>query len=735
MNIGRRSFLSFLIGGAAGTALSPLPWKLTDDSSIWSQTWPWTPIPARGEVTFVNTTCTLCPGGCGISVRKVGERCVKIEGIQGHPVNDGGVCPLGASGLQLLYGPARIRTPLKRVGERGQGRWTAISWEDALAETAEKLTDLRDGGRSHAVACLSGRTFGTMPALLERFMSAYGSPNFMTIPSMRDSYALTFAAMNGQAAMAGFDVEQTDFVLSFGSGIIDGWGSLVRMFKANSHWREGAGKVVQAESRLSNSAAKSDIWAPINPGTEAALALGVAHVIILEKRYRSDFVNAYSTGFETFKTMVMAGYSPGKVEQITGVEKNTIISLARSFARAARPLAICGRGRGEVPGSMNEFMAVHALNALVGNINRPGGIWALPEPDYIQWPEPDLDRVAATGTRQRRLDGAGENPAVGSLPNRFFSAVAAGEGYPIEALFISGTNPDFALPSSQNVAKAMANIPFVVSFSSRMDEAARQADLILPDHAYLERHEDVPAPIGFHKPIIGLCQPAIRPQFNTMHTGNVFIQLAHTLGGTLADALPWDNYEACLEETLGDRWEPLVETGYVVDDSFAPEPWSDMFGMQKFEFAAAGLRTGFNPVSIEGDEGAYPLVLMPYDSMRVASGAIGNTPFMTKAVDETVLLHGMTFVQVNPATAGALGFRHGDKALLTTPAGQAEVRMDLFEGVMPGVVAMPKGMGRTPHDPRLMTHGVSANPLVGSLEDPISGPEAAWGVRAKLSKA
>jgi len=136
MNIGRRSFLSFLIGGAAGTALSPLPWKLTDDSSIWSQTWPWTPIPARGEVTFVNTTCTLCPGGCGISVRKVGERCVKIEGIQGHPVNDGGVCPLGASGLQLLYGPARIRTPLKRVGERGQGRWTAISWEDALAETA-----------------------------------------------------------------------------------------------------------------------------------------------------------------------------------------------------------------------------------------------------------------------------------------------------------------------------------------------------------------------------------------------------------------------------------------------------------------------------------------------------------------------------------------------------------------------------------------------------------------------
>jgi len=89
MKIDRRSFLSFVIGGAAGTALSPLPWKLIDDSSIWSQNWAWTPVPQRGEITYVNSTCTLCPGGCGITVRKVGDRVVKIEGMMGHPVNDG----------------------------------------------------------------------------------------------------------------------------------------------------------------------------------------------------------------------------------------------------------------------------------------------------------------------------------------------------------------------------------------------------------------------------------------------------------------------------------------------------------------------------------------------------------------------------------------------------------------------------------------------------------------------
>ena len=123
MKIDRRCFLSLGIGVTAGTALSPLPWKITDDLSIWSQMWPWTPVPARGEASYATSTCTLCKGGCGISVRKVGERVVKIEGLSEHPVNDGGICLLGLSGPQLLYGPQRIKRPLKRVGERGQGRW------------------------------------------------------------------------------------------------------------------------------------------------------------------------------------------------------------------------------------------------------------------------------------------------------------------------------------------------------------------------------------------------------------------------------------------------------------------------------------------------------------------------------------------------------------------------------------------------------------------------------------
>jgi len=271
MKIGRRSFLSFLLGGAAGTALSPLPWKLMDDSSIWTQMWPWTPVPEDGEASYVNSSCTLCPGGCGISVRKIDDRAVKIEGMNGHPVNNGGLCILGLSGLQLLYGPTRVKTPLKRVGKRGQGRWEKISWKDAVSQVAETLGDLREKGQSHTVGFISDSDRGTVPRLFERFLAVYGSPNLMRPSSIIDSYELTLYLMQGAQALPGFDFENANFILSFGSGILDGWGSPVRMFRANSTWCNTGGKVIQIEPRLSNTAAKSDKWFPLIRGPKRRL--------------------------------------------------------------------------------------------------------------------------------------------------------------------------------------------------------------------------------------------------------------------------------------------------------------------------------------------------------------------------------------------------------------------------------------------------------------------------------
>ncbi|MEJ2223275.1 MAG: molybdopterin-dependent oxidoreductase, partial [Desulfobacterales bacterium] len=286
MKVDRRSFLAFALGGAAGTALSPLPWKVTDDFSIWSQNWPWTPVPQKGEISTVNSACTLCPGGCGISVKKVGERVIKIEGIKGHPVNDGGLCTLGLAGAQLLYGPTRIKTPMQKVN----GHWQKMSWEEAIKLLATKLKELRAGGSAHKVACVAGSDRGTMPELFNRFLNVYGSPNFFRTPSIWDSYELALYLTQGTRSMAGFDIENADFILSFGSGLIEGWAAPGYMLRAKAMMRKNGGRMDQLEARLSKTAAKSDHWIAINPGTEGALALGLAHVIIKEKRYDQNFV-------------------------------------------------------------------------------------------------------------------------------------------------------------------------------------------------------------------------------------------------------------------------------------------------------------------------------------------------------------------------------------------------------------------------------------------------------------
>lgn len=733
--------MALMAGGTAGTALSPLPWKLTDDLSIWTQTWPWTPVPGEGPVGTVNSVSTLCPGRCGISVRKIGERAVKIDGMKEYPGSDGGVCNLCQAGLQLLYGPTRIKTPLKRTGERGHGKWQAISWDAAIAEVGGQLSKIRSKGRAHKIACVNGSDQGTVPQLFQRFLKAFGSPNFFCTPSMDDSYRLTLKMMHGVSARAGFDVQNTDFVLSFGSGIIDGWGSSARMFKARSNLIDKKGTLVQIEPRLSSTAAKADQWIPVNPGTESILALGIAGVIIKESLYHKNFIKRFSSGFEQFGRYVTANFKAGDVALQTGVEKSKIIALARKFAGASKPLALCGKGQGRTPGSMGEFVATHALNALVGSINREGGVWTLPESDYIQWSEPKMDETARKGLMQGRIDGAGsrEYPHARFLLDRLPGVLNSGDAAALEVLFISDADPCYTLPSSQKAIDAFDKIPLIVSFSPWMNETAANSDIILPDHAHLERYLDVPAPPGAHKPVIGLSRPVVAPMFDTRHVGDALILLANAVGGTVADAFPWNSYHDCLKEAMAGKWKVLTEKGFWTEADYKPPAWMHSFktDSKKFEFVndKLNLESLFAKIAPEGDKKSFPLTLIPYDTMRLANGAIGDPPFVIKTVSDTILKGQDILVEINPATAESLGLSEGKFAKLSTPEGQVKVKVHLFEGIMPDLIAMPRGLGHTAYDSYLAGKGVNVNTLIGPIEDPVSGMNAAWGIRAKLVKA
>jgi anaerobic selenocysteine-containing dehydrogenase len=446
---------------------------------------------------------------------------------------------------------------------------------------------------------------------------------------------------------------------------------------------------------------------------------------------------------------VLEEYGPDKVAQITGVETDVIESLARGFARASRPLAISGRGRGLTPGNTNEYMAVHALNALVDNINRPGGVWALPEPDYINWPEVEMDEVAAQGMQRGSIDGAGGKayPFTRSLLSRLPEVLNTGKEYGLQMLMVHGANPCYTLSDSKAVMQAFGKIPFVVSFSSYMDETAKNADLILPNHIYLERYEDVPVSAGLAKPFIGFTRPVVPPQFNTRHVGDVVIQLAKALGGNFSRAFPWDSYEAFLEETMKGKWQALQEEGFWHQPDFKPQSNLKAFETvsQKFEFFATIIHAEtkkdldalphFRPIEPEGDKSTYPLVLIPYDTMRLSAGSIGTPPFVIKTVEDTVLKGEHVLVEINPETAKRLGFSEGKTATLTTPKGKITVKIHLFDGIVPGVVAMPRGLGHSAYDKYLAGKGVNFNEVIGPVQDPISGLDTAWGIHARLRKA
>jgi len=795
MKLDRRAFVKLIAGGVGGTLLSPLPWKMADDTAIWSQNWFWRPSPERGGATTANTVCQLCPGGCGVRVRLIREkRAVNIDGNPTHPVNRGGICPLGAAGLQYLYGPSRIETPLQQTGKRGDlETMKAISWDEALEILSIKLRRMRQ--KAKGLVCVSGKREGTVPELFARFLHAYGSPNYMVMPAAADAESLGLFVSQGNSGALGYDLENAKMVVSFGSGYIEGWGSPNRMMMAFGGWRSNPKrdrtKIIQVGTRGSLSASKADEWVAVAPGTEAALALGLAQVIVSEGRYDRTFVNKYTHGFDEFKRLLRQNYTPEEVAEITGVGKEKIVGLARTFAGTKPAVALSGWGQGRMQGSMYDFLAVQSLNALVGSLHKPGGVTRTPKLPLAQWPKVVLDATSLEGSKQPRLDGSkgSQFPLPGQLFNNFVKNV--GEGnlypadilYPAEMLWVHEANPAHGLADVQPFLAALDKIGTLVSFSSFMDETTQLADLVLPSPTYLERLEDAPTPPGLQYAVFGLSQPILSPRFETRHPGDVLIQLAKSLGGSVGASFPWSDYETALKErvkgladagrgqvadepglqpwkggqgrqlapnydSFDDLWEKLIEHACWFDTSEAMPSWESAFTTpsRKFEFYSQKMRQvgirgndltylpHFKPVEPAGDPRDYPLLLMPYETMAITNGPVANPPFMTKTLFDFQLKGNDSFVEVNPKTAANMGLKEGDRVALQTERGTLKVRVHLTEAARPDVVFIPTGLGHSGFDSFIKGKGVNANVILVAQQDQVTGLTTWWGTRVKISK-
>ncbi len=708
MKVDRRSFLGLGLGAVAGVAVSPVGLKLTDDSSIWTQNWPWTPVPVDGKVNFEKSVCSLCPGSCGISVRKIDNRPVKIEGQDGYPASDGGVCLHGIAGLQYLYDPSRVKTPLKKNGDK----FEKISWNDAIELISGKLDDLRKKGTPEKFACIADKEHGSVSGLFKRLLKTFGSPEFYTMPSLESYLELTASTLHGKGKTIAFDLENSDFVLSFGAGIIEGWGSPVSCFKANASRKVRHAKLYQIEPRLSNTAANADRWIPVNPGTEADLALGICAVILKNRLFDSSATINFRGGFNQFKTMLNKDYSISKTAQITGIKEADIEKIGVVFAKAKKPVAVFGKGKGDGAQSLKELAAVHMLNCLVGNINKKGGAFVKSKDQYLDFPAETMDYIAKTGFKK---DRSAQNV------NLFFEKINRSSQSDIEAVFIYNANPCFSLHNTKDIKLAMDKIPFKVCFSSSLDETAMQADIILPSHTFLERLEDVPSQAGVTKSVVGLTRPVVKPVFNTKNPGDSIILIGKALGGDIARNFQWENYDKCLESVTSRIWKSLSKIGFAVLSQGTPagSPFVNVSFLAK------------NRATIKA-KGDYDLVLIPIDNMRLISAATASSPFAIKTVSDKVLKGKDIVVEINPLTAK--GLEDTKMAVLTTPMGKAKVKVNINEGIMPGVIGMVTGLGHSFDNKYVSNKGVNINDLIDQVIEPGSGLDAAFGIKAQIAK-
>jgi anaerobic selenocysteine-containing dehydrogenase len=747
---------------------------------------------------MVNTVCQLCPGGCGIRVRLIeGKRAVRIDGNPKHPVNQGGICPLGAAGAQLQYGLSRIETPLRQTGKRGDVKTLEpTSWDEALKLLAAQMQSVRK--QPQGLVYLGDRSQGTVGELFARFLQAYGSPNYLAMPAAAEAESLGLLLSQGEPGALAYDLENAKVVISFGAGIIDGWGSPARMLMAFNGWRSqsymGRTRIIQVETRGSLSASKADDWVAVAPGTEAALALGLAHVIVSDQLYDRSFVNGHSFGFEDwndaqgrrhlgFKSMVLKDYAPERVGEITGVPKEKIISLAHEFARTKPAVALSGRGQGRMPGSIYEFLAVQSLNALVGSLHQPGGMSRAPKIPLAPWPQVVLDETAIRGGKSPRLGVVGGAQALLS-PGQVYTylkSVNKGAPYSTRVLWVHDANPAHDLADSQLFLDALDKIETVVSFSSYMNETTMLADLVLPGPTYLERLEDGPTPAGIQYAVFNLSRPVLKPRFETKHPGDLLIQLAKSLGGSVAASFPWNDYEAALKErvkgllaaksgrvasepgakpwagqgrrlepnygSFDELWAKLTEHGCWFDTSQAMPSWNSAFKTPSgaFEFFCQRLRdmgvvgedltflphyeAGVPP----GDPGEY--LLMPYETLAITNGPLANPPFMTKLLFDFELKGNDSFVEINPQTAARVGVGESDRISLKSERGTLKCRAHLTEAARPGVVFIPMGLGHRAFDSYISGKGVNANEILVARQDLVTGLASWWGTRIRISKA
>ena len=715
--VSRRRFLKISAGtfGAAAAA-----------GAAWHGAWPLA-VAADGAtqgVTTIPTFCEMCFWRCGGIAHLRDGKLWKFEGNPLDPMSMGRLCPRGTGAVGAHYDPDRLRQPLIRSSERGEEKWKTATWDEALAYIAERMNKIKAEHGPESVALLN---HGFGQRFFQHVLKTWGVINiagasYAQCRGARDvGYVLTYGA--GVGSPEPTDIRSTDCLVLIGSHLGENMhNSQVQEF---AQAIERKASVIVVDPRFSVAASKAKYWLPVKPGTDLALLLAWANLLVTEGRYDKAFVERYGHGFDKFVAEIKA-YTPQWAAEQCDISAELIQAAAREFANH-RPRAIIHPGRrvNWYGDDTQRSRAIALLNALLGNYGREGGMFVAQGVKVAPFglpAYPKSDKPHADGS------GADEFPfADEGITTSIRKATLTGKPYPIKGWFVYSSNLMQALPNERETIEAIRKLDLLVVCDTMPSEIAGWADVVLPDTTFLERHDELLTGYG-RTGWISLRQPVVAPPHDQKPAWWIAKQLADKLG--IGDCMPFKDLEEYLAKRItasGLSWEQLKRDGVIMGKH---QPTTVEEGLElsfetpsgKVEFWSDQLaKAGFDPVPKYRRHPDAP----PGHFRLITGRAPGHTFSRTQT---NPLLHDLmpeNEVWVHPETAASLGIRNREYVKLKNQDGvlSNRIRVKATQRIRKDTVYMVYGFG---HGNRMLKRAYLRGASAGALNthyatDPIMG--------------
>ena len=698
------------------------------------------------------TFCQMCASNCGIRVRVENDRIAEITPDPDHPLSRGYLCRAGRAAADLVDDPLRLDRPLRRGSDGG---FAPISWDQATGEIGEKLAALRSRFGPRALALYWGGGHLAYPTLMlaNGFMKAFGSPNTFSATSIDCAQVFLVAEKiyGNPLFLTLADVSHTRCLLVFGSNpavtglsqtqrAVDGW-RIVR------DMRKAGGSFILVDPRRSESADAADVYVKIRPGTDVFLIFGLIREILEEGMWNRAFVEKWVSGFEEIRTAA-AGFSTDKVEKLTGVPAAQVRDIARTFATAPSAVAV---GRSGVSLSRSSTLGewgIAILNAITGNVDRPGGVYFNRGPVDL----PRLSRGLLSSEAVARPRIGSYQPVLGGFPSATLADEISTPGESqVRALIVLCGNPLVSFPAVEKLREAFRSLELLVVIDLYMNDTARAAHYVLPAASFLEREDyNLAANHSHSVPFAQLGERVIRPRAERREDWEIlraigaragvpllgsraldlvaraadWIDARLGLGGRLAFHPRWLLRLAFLRSRVSYRRLQSCPSGIVLGDQgyggFLPriETPDGRIRLAVPEFLAA--LADFEKSS--PNDPVYPFRLIGRRERHVLHATFRALPRLRERVPST------NYAELHPDDFRRFGILEDEEICVRSPVGAIRIRARPDPRVAPGNVCIPIHWGHRPNgDPAGdgvadAARGVNGNVLVEDRDlDPFTG--------------